>query len=103
MRRIALLCISLLAFAPGPAMSVKGYVGGYAGLAGCLEGCAESAREKNFNEQACRTYCPCVLTIESSRWKEEMSPEAVAARQERCGTEAFEKLEKEQSTDRSRQ
>lgn len=94
MRTTIILCaMMMIALAPRLAASQEGIMGGMVALKGCLNECIETAHKRNFDHNVCSQFCPCMLTIEQSRWREEMSEVAIAARGERCNAEAGKWLE----------
>lgn len=76
--------IAMLAL-PGVAFAQKGVMGGLIGLGGCMEGCLQNDFRPTNGD--CHRYCECSLTIEASRWKEELAN--TPKRQAACAKRIF--------------
>lgn len=78
-RRVAMLALyPLLA---GVADAKPGIIGGLAALSGCVEALCSA---KDVTEHECLRACECILTVESSRWVEEMQPLQKELRIRKC-------------------
>ena len=79
----AALILGLWLVASDRVAAETGWLGGMAGFNGCMEGC----QEDGTNDKLCRSYCDCALTIESTRWREELIRSEIRAKA--CAAKVF--------------
>ncbi len=63
---VIILCMWL--GSPERAHAETGLIGGVVGFNGCVDGC----QEDGTSAKQCKSLCTCALTIESTRWREEL-------------------------------
>lgn len=71
------------------ALAARGQIGGLAGISGCVKGCFNDSKDTGVTEHECLRYCECALTIESTRWQEEMQASRVEQRSRMCASRVW--------------
>jgi hypothetical protein len=85
LRPVAAASLAALLAVPAPAFAQRGMIGGMMAFGSCVESCMEADIKPSNGE--CQRYCECALTIEASRWQEELANSEV--RQAACARQVF--------------
>lgn len=78
-----LILILVLQGVSGSASAELGIAGGLSALSGCVQSCSEE-NELKPSENECLRFCRCVLTVESTKWAEELGDSQIKARARSC-------------------
>lgn len=90
MRAVVLTLIAIQPFLIGSAISAQGIAGGLAALGTCVRECvAPGSYDFKPTERECLEVCECWLTIESSRWREEMTDASRERRGKLCAAQVW--------------
>ncbi|WP_169207536.1 hypothetical protein [Aromatoleum petrolei] len=90
MRAIIIVLIAMQSFVIGSVNADQGVAGGLAALSTCVNECvAPGSYEFKPTERECLQVCECWLTIESSRWREEMTDASRKLRGQVCAAKVW--------------